>query len=458
MSLRPLPDDVSGKYPSAPQPQEMDQSDDHFPGKILRSYKIQVVTPVFGGGVEDGVNDPLTPIRGTSIRGHLRFWWRATRGMAYKDIKELQMREGEIWGTTDHPSPVIVDVEINSQGRAVVCGEVPQGRRAFQFRSGYPGYALFPFQENKKEKKSAAVDRENLEFSLSLRFPANFTDDVCTAVWAWANFGGVGARTRRGCGALFCKDLAPASRDDLIAQIRKSIPGATQEREYGSGKWPALNKVLLGAPHDKRYDRPPSIESWRMVVSLMQDFRQKLGFGRADGSGTSGRDRYGRSFWPEADSLRGITGRGKKEHMDSETIPKPKTEPAFPRAELGLPIIFHFIDNEDQEDNGCELRPLGFSRMSSPVILRPLVFKGENHVEPMIVVLNSEVLNALELHGIHNPPPLNSGSIRRPDLAKYTNSPLGKKDNSGKPYSASGSALEGFLNFARDNDFREVWP
>ena len=41
---------------------------------------LDFITPVFGGGVHiDGATkppDPLTPIRGSAVRGQLRFWWR----------------------------------------------------------------------------------------------------------------------------------------------------------------------------------------------------------------------------------------------------------------------------------------------------------------------------------------------------------------------------------------------
>jgi len=37
-----------------------------------RSYRL--ITPLFGGGVKAGVNDPITPIRASGIRGQLRFY------------------------------------------------------------------------------------------------------------------------------------------------------------------------------------------------------------------------------------------------------------------------------------------------------------------------------------------------------------------------------------------------
>src|SRR5579862_2869390 len=65
-----------------------------LPGRAS-SYVIKVVTPLFGGGVDPGENDPHTLIRGTAIRGHLRFWWRATRGARFKDAGELAEEEGK---------------------------------------------------------------------------------------------------------------------------------------------------------------------------------------------------------------------------------------------------------------------------------------------------------------------------------------------------------------------------
>ncbi|KPL80188.1 type III-B CRISPR module RAMP protein Cmr1 [Herpetosiphon geysericola] len=62
-----------------------------------RSYKL--ITPLFGGGVEAGLNDPLTPIRASGIRGQLRFWWRAIRGGGYSSVDDLRAKEAEIWGS-----------------------------------------------------------------------------------------------------------------------------------------------------------------------------------------------------------------------------------------------------------------------------------------------------------------------------------------------------------------------
>lgn len=63
----------------------------------VRSY--QLITPLYGGGVETGTADPITIVRGTEIRGQLRFWWRATRGGAFSgDLSKMKAAEDTIWG------------------------------------------------------------------------------------------------------------------------------------------------------------------------------------------------------------------------------------------------------------------------------------------------------------------------------------------------------------------------
>jgi CRISPR-associated protein Cmr1 len=81
--------------------------------------KYELITPLFGGGVEAKKNDDITLISGKTIRGHLRFWWRATRGGQFgggtEGLKRMKEREAEIWGaasTPDKLSPSRVQIEV----------------------------------------------------------------------------------------------------------------------------------------------------------------------------------------------------------------------------------------------------------------------------------------------------------------------------------------------------------
>src|SRR5437016_3395541 len=86
------------------------------PAKTSSTYTVDVITALFGGGIVAGENDPVTLIRVPAIRGHLRFWWRATRGARFQKTAELAETEGKIWGTTKEPSRVELAVIVTKQG------------------------------------------------------------------------------------------------------------------------------------------------------------------------------------------------------------------------------------------------------------------------------------------------------------------------------------------------------
>jgi CRISPR-associated protein Cmr1 len=47
------------------------------------TLELKIIIPVFGGDFEARELHPVNLIRAGSIRGHLRFWWRATAGARY---------------------------------------------------------------------------------------------------------------------------------------------------------------------------------------------------------------------------------------------------------------------------------------------------------------------------------------------------------------------------------------
>ena len=105
----------------------------------LFDLDVSVVTPLFGGGATAGVADPLAPVRAASVRGHLRFWWRACKSAGFATADALFDQEEAIWGSTAYPSPVAVIVSLLSSGTKVESREYQ--RRA---DGRFPAYALFP--------------------------------------------------------------------------------------------------------------------------------------------------------------------------------------------------------------------------------------------------------------------------------------------------------------------------
>jgi CRISPR-associated protein Cmr1 len=391
---------------------------------------MQLITPMYGGGAENGVNDPDFPIRPTSVRGHLRFWWRATRGAKFKTAEELFDEESKIWGSTDMPSSTVVKVNSPRWDNR----RLHKDNYDFK-RFGPEAYVLFP--------AAAATSRhdlvkEGLSFKMEISCKAAFEKDILCAVWAWSNFGGIGARTRRGCGALCCKDMAPRSTDPR--SVREWLDDAARKYELrfdkGHHHWTTLSdQILIGSA------AADPLRSWAASIAPMRAFRQDVEIGRNTGS----RDpkRPGRSRWPEPDTLR----RAFNQHsIDHAPAPTDKMPNGFPRAAFGLPIIFQF--GGSRGDPSSELYPETGNRMGSPLLLRPLS-AGDGVCAPMIVLLNAPMADKLKLKKL--PKEFGQDDIVNPEFAAYPNSPMNKR-------STGGSAIEAFLAFLRESrqGFRAV--
>ena len=433
-------------------------------GREERAFKISLITPMFGGGVEAGVPDKSFPIRPTAVRGQLQFWWRATTGAKYGTKEDLRSAQSDIWGSTEQASRVRIRIQIETVGAAQPCAKFnwnPQardGKRVWRIKwdqllgghgSALP-YALFPFQgETPPPQQDAAIEKppstciRSPSFRLQVDCPSDLWQGIEPAIWAWANFGGLGARTRRGCGAVFCKDLAPTNADDLATKWKEYLPTVFPVRQ-----WPTLGESILTGTAMQ------SVSAWNKVIGLMQRLRQGEGIGRNPGTGNS----PGRSRWPEPETIRKITGNRAGKRTRQPSIP----DDAFPRAELGLPIVFHFKDNRngDPPGNGrdpdCTLYPGNGSgneqrdRMASPLILKPVALADGNAI-PVILQLKTEQLSSVDLRqeNISSTFPT-SIAIRGSRLATYPDTPLAA--------STAGSAIEAFLELAKTNGFTEVTP
>lgn len=366
-------------FPNAGVPKVAPKADDRV--TEIRRYKL--ITPLFGGGVEAHKADPITIIRGASVRGQLRFWWRATRGGQFGgDLKKMRQAENAIWGSAakkgdenSEPSKVQVLIEEWTDGK----GDSP-----FQGSDAHP-YVAFPLQPKQEEAKAGMKTLEvkvDVTFALSISYPKDIQEDVQSALWAWETFGGIGGRTRRGFGALQLEEHWVDGEKKSVAlpsaaQVSTELRGQLKKFE---GKWPE------GVPHLEHnlrfeiYPRTSSsgLQAWRNLIDRYRWFRQ-LG-ARVD-KRTGKPKNQGLSIWPEANALR---SRLRKHPKWPEGI-TPTLVDKFPRAAFGLPILFHLPhdDNETYTLQGDKLDPKSdksHERLASRLILKPLACANGQYV------------------------------------------------------------------------------
>jgi len=352
-----------------------------MPGMVREERAYDLITPLFGGGVEAGVSDPLTLIRGPSIRGQLRFWWRATQGGRFNgDLKAMRAEEARIWGaandndrSAEPVQTVQLAVELSQEAerpKYVQAYDVVSrnGRPVLQPNSIAPAYASFPLQPQGDALIAGMATKKvasNIFFSLTLLYPEAFRSDVTAALWAWETFGGVGGRTRRGFGALKPNQSALLPKDRshvcewLVTHWKAHVVGST---------WPDnVPNLGPGTQLVVAHDNAQASVVWKALIKTLSDFRQQ----RAG--------QYGRSYWPEPDAIRKLTGQTLRGH-NQPMAPHPDGTPIgkFPRAVFGLPIVFHFKDSDKAmpDRNGADPRDTMLvlqqaERLASPLILRP---------------------------------------------------------------------------------------
>ncbi|MCC6343667.1 MAG: type III-B CRISPR module RAMP protein Cmr1 [Bryobacterales bacterium] len=218
----------------------------------LREYNFRTVTPLFGGGVEPRHTDPVSVIHPPAIRGHLRFWWRATSGASFQNHAALKSAEDALWGSTSRASRVAINVIIQNRGRALQTNTI---NHHLTLRRLFPLFDANP-----------QLIRCNVKFQLQVRLAPDMDpgmiSGVESALWAWATFGGIGSRVRRGCGALLCQEFPPGdlngAQPDFAIRCRSFINPAAPQR-----KWPCLRDwplFLLGHPLTH-------MESWYRILS-----------------------------------------------------------------------------------------------------------------------------------------------------------------------------------------------
>ena len=350
---------VRKPMPSSIDPQALVGQLSAAKADAVETYHCRLVTPMYGGGVVTGTVDMAMPIRATGIRGQLRFWWRLLNAQladgAPISSEALFKRERSIWGGLGDAdslaaSKVVVRVRglgASKQVPAATYKKKADGTYKTQPDFGQlPGYVLFPAQGKASRQAVSESPKLLLDAGASWQLELGFSDhldagqraEVLVALRWWASFGGVGGRTRRGCGAV-------EVRDQSGRLLRVSPEEAS----------------AAGMQLHLRHPEADAVRAWSEAVGRLRDFRQGKKVGRRQGN-----ERPGRSYWPEPDAIRRAVGTHSKDHA-----PDHPAGHAFPRAAFGMPIIFHFKDEREKDPGDTTLKPEKAERMASPLIIRP---------------------------------------------------------------------------------------
>lgn len=219
--------------------------------------QLEVVTPLFSGGADpDGsaglgtVNDP--GIQVGSIRGAMRFWFRAMAGaLIGEDLRLLGALERRVFGgiagrgdggSSATASPLVLRLP-----------EPPGATREYSLPgdrdAAWLGYLLGlglmrPGRGGPRLQRPCVTPGESFELKLTFRHPRGTAEPVAEAVealaltslWLACTYGGFGARVRRGFGGVRITEVSGKLPGAWKASWLRT-PGAAFYR-HPRGPWP----------------------------------------------------------------------------------------------------------------------------------------------------------------------------------------------------------------------------
>jgi CRISPR-associated protein Cmr1 len=217
---------------------------------------LKVTTPLFLYGADQ--REP--EIRTASVRGQLRYWFRAIEGANTVDLKELWKAESALFGSTEGSS--VVSLRLYADGELKTAS-----------------YAMLPHRKETREQswQDAISPDQKLRLEIVTRpGVARVPPKVIKALITWLLLGGLGKRSRRMFGALESSNLTGKLADgdalaDTIGQNLQTIvkysdlPGVpafpTLHPDYsrvvvgtaGFPDWETLIRELFGLLRSDQY-------------------------------------------------------------------------------------------------------------------------------------------------------------------------------------------------------------
>jgi CRISPR-associated protein Cmr1 len=145
-------------------------------------YTLTVITPLFLYGADQKKPE----IRAASVRGQLRYWFRAIEGAGTSDLNQLWTAESEVFGSTAGSS--VVSLRFYAQGELKT-----------------QSYAMLPHQTERRFQswQDAISPDQKLRLEMVTRPGIDkVPPKAVRALVAWLLLGGLGKRSRRMFGAL----------------------------------------------------------------------------------------------------------------------------------------------------------------------------------------------------------------------------------------------------------------
>jgi len=192
------------------------------------TFTCETITPMFLSGADQSKPE----LRPPSIKGALRFWWRAMNGHLVEkksgkwDYSRLKEEESRIFGGTDEKSgrskvviqthydhaKFLANVKKANSFKASEKVRWNDGSKTQKIAGQDGGIAYLFYSVLFQNKRDYLSPSNDFDFQLTLKGNnVDFLKKASACIWLVVNFGGVGSRIRRGAGAFSIKSISDDS-------------------------------------------------------------------------------------------------------------------------------------------------------------------------------------------------------------------------------------------------------
>ncbi len=172
---------------------------------MVARFKLKVLTPMFMGGANPKDQPEL---RAASIRGAMRFWFRAIAGAVTSNPHEVYELESEVFGNTEKKSKVVVRVKTK-------LSENDFQKLKLLPHKTFRAWAILPDKEFDIELEVKESHRSGEYLNLAFY-----------SFWLSTALGGWGKRSRRGAGTV----IIDKERSDIPEEFKKFLSKELKEQ------------------------------------------------------------------------------------------------------------------------------------------------------------------------------------------------------------------------------------
>jgi len=176
--------------------------------------ELEIVTPMFIAGADT----ESAELRAPSIKGLMRFWWRAQQAVDWEDLRN---KEADIFGSTERGANF--SIRLDHQPLKSVKDDFPRYTVPVEGKSfplnilNYLAYGLL-YDAKKKEFGRERIP-EDSQFNVVINiFRKEYQNEILKTLYIFNLFGGLGSRNRNGFG---CVEII--NKDTIFEPLKKGL-------------------------------------------------------------------------------------------------------------------------------------------------------------------------------------------------------------------------------------------